>query len=48
MGNFFTPMKEQKFQSYLAPAVEVQLVVAERGYFGSMLEDPVEDTRQNW
>ena len=47
-GQNFTPMKEQKFQNYLTPLIEVQSVVAERGYFGSMLEDPVEDTRQNW
>ena len=26
----------------------VYLVATERGYVGSMLEDPIEDTRQDW
>ena len=47
-GQNFTPMKEQKFQNYLTPLIEVQSVVAERGYFGSMLEDPVEQPKQDW
>jgi hypothetical protein len=33
-------MKELKFQSYLAPIVEMQFVVAERGYIGSVNQLP--------
>ena len=41
-------MKQQEFHTYLAPVVEEQFVVAERGYFGSMLEDPFEQPEQGW
>ena len=40
-------MKKQT-QDYLSPLVEVQLIVAERGYAGSMLEDPIEQPEQGW
>ena len=41
-------MKQQEFQTYLAPTAEVQLIVVERGYIGSMLEDPFEQPEQGW
>ena len=33
---------------YIAPELKVYLIATERGYVGSMLEDPIEDTRQDW
>lgn len=45
---YFTPMKEQKIQTYLAPVVEILSVVAERGFFGSMLENPHLNSEQEW
>ena len=41
-------MKQQEFQTYLAPTAEVQLIVVERGFIGSMLEDPFEQPEQGW
>ena len=41
-------MKQQEFQTYLAPTAEVQLIVVERGFIGSMLEDPIENEKQGW
>ena len=41
-------MTKQEQKGYLAPVVEEQLVVAERGYIGSMLEDPFEQPEQGW
>ena len=39
---------KQQTQTYLSPLLEVQLVVAERGYAGSMLEDTIEQPEQGW
>ena len=35
-------------QDYLAPLIDVQLIVSERGFAGSMLEDPIEQPEQGW
>ena len=35
-------------KNYFTPLIEVCDVVAERGYFGSMLEDPFEQPEQGW
>ena len=41
-------MRNYLRKEYLAPEFEIQVVVAERGYIGSMLEDPIERPDQNW
>lgn len=33
---------------YITPELNSYLVVAERGYIGSMLEDPFEQPEQGW
>lgn len=35
-------------QHYPTPLLEEIIVVAERGYAGSMLEDPIEQPEQGW
>ncbi len=35
-------------QNYLVPLIEVYSVEAERGYIGSMFEDPIEQPEQDW
>jgi hypothetical protein len=47
VSNRKAPMKKQT-QDYLSPLIEMQLVVAERGYAGSMFEDPIEQPEQGW
>jgi hypothetical protein len=37
-----------KTQNYPKPQIEEIIIVAERGYAGSMLEDPIEQPEQNW
>jgi hypothetical protein len=35
-------------KNYFTPLIEVCNIVAERGYAGSMLEDPIEQPEQGW
>jgi hypothetical protein len=35
-------------QIYSRPFIEEIIMVAERGYAGSMLEDPIEQPEQDW
>ena len=35
-------------QAYIMPLIEEIIVTAERGYAGSMLEDPIEQPEQGW
>ena len=37
-----------KTQLYTQPLIEDIFVTAERGYAGSMLEDPIEQPEQGW
>ena len=37
-----------KTQIYTRPLIEEIIVVAELGYAGSMLEDPIEQPEQGW
>ena len=42
----YMQLSEKKY--YIVPVVEVNEIEAERGYAGSMLEDPIEQPEQNW
>ena len=41
-------MKQNRVVEYIVPEIEVIVAVAEYGYAGSLLEDPVVNPEQDW